>query len=165
VLGENKLLILLMSLFLVACSDDIDIVQNGVMSFNKSITVGQAFNNWRACKSNDTWHSFKTANGRRVVEFVCDKKNVKKLVKSLKVKKEFIITSIKETYQWIVNQDDSFQANNIQTETIWADGKKLSFPEYIVKNFNERFKMVYNNNSDDYTGIISYSKHYHGLAK
>jgi len=58
------------------CSEDVetlsntDKVKNTVMNFDKSITVGQAFDNWNKCK-NKKWEEFTTDNQKQIVEFTC----------------------------------------------------------------------------------------------
>ena len=140
---------LFLAIFMVGCSDDIDLVKNGVINFNKTITVGEAFDNWKDCK-NSKWDSFETDNHIRVVEFTCDKKNVKEYfskVKSFLSKKEqkkadyLDVVSNKQIFQWTINKDDTFQIDNVQVETTWADGKKFTDSQKPM----EQLRSVYNN--------------------
>jgi hypothetical protein len=58
---------------------NIEKVKNSVINFDKSITIGQAFDNWNNCK-NKQWNKFTTDNQRQIVEF---------------------------TIQWAINLDDT----------------------------------------------------------
>ena len=140
---------LFLSLVITGCSDDVNLVKNGVMNFNKTITVGEAFDNWNDCKSRK-WDAFETDNHIRVVEFTCEKKGVNEYmskVKSFLSKKEqnkasyLDIKSNKQIFQWTINKDDTFQIDNVQVETVWADGKKFSGSQKPM----EQLQSVYNN--------------------
>jgi hypothetical protein len=146
-----KLLIvgLFISLFVAGCGNNTDLVKDGIMNFNKTITVGEAFDNWKACK-NSEWESFETDNGIPVVQFTCEKKNAKEYfqkVKSFLSKKEqakasyLDIKSNKQIFQWTINKDDTFQIDNVQVETVWADGKKFSDSQKPMK----QLEAVYDN--------------------
>ena len=70
---ENSLMKLLslltISFLMVACfrGGDISLVKNGVLGIDNSITVGEAIDNYKYFKD-VKWESFKTDNGRRVVQ-------------------------------------------------------------------------------------------------
>jgi len=67
---------LLATLMISGCnSSNIDKVKNGIMDFDKSITVSQAFDNWKSC-SNSKWSEFTTDNGKNIVEFTCDSNQI-----------------------------------------------------------------------------------------
>jgi len=136
-------------LFMTGCSNDTDLVKDGVMNFNKTITVGEAFDNWNDCK-NSKWETFETDNHTKVVEFTCEKKNIKEYmnkVKSFLSKKEqekasyLDIKSNTQIFQWTINKDDTFQIDNVQIETVWDNGKKFSDSQNPMK----QLKSVYNN--------------------
>lgn len=114
-------------------SSDTDLVKSGTMQFNKTTTLGQALDSWKSCNQ-QSWNEFKTENGVRVVEFTCSHKVNKymKKAKSLLSKEnqakadQLDITSLTHKFQFTLNQDDSFQINNVESKTIWADGKSLT---------------------------------------
>lgn len=58
------------------------------MRFDKSITVGQAFDNWENCKDKK-WIEFETNNKKQIVEFTCK------------------INKMDCTVQWLINLDDT----------------------------------------------------------
>ena len=64
---------------------NIEKVKNSVINFDKSITIGQAFDN---CK-NKQWNEFTTDNQRQIVEFTCK------------------INTLDCTIQWAINLDDT----------------------------------------------------------
>ena len=71
-----------------ASLSNIDKVKNSVINFDKSITIGQAFDNWNNCK-NKQWNEFTTDNQRQIVEFTCK------------------INTLDCTIQWAINLDDT----------------------------------------------------------
>jgi len=138
-----------LAFFITGCSNDVDLVKDGVMNFNKTITVGEAFDNWNDCEDS-RWDSFETDNHTKVVEFTCKKKNVQKYMSKLKSflsKKDqeeasyLDIKSNKQIFQWTINKDDTFQIDNVQVETVWADGKKFSDSQKPMK----QLRNVYDN--------------------
>ena len=138
-----------LSLMITGCSNDTDLVKDGVMNFNKTITVGEAFDNWNNCEDSK-WDSFETDNHTRVVEFTCEEKGAKEFmnkVKSFLSKKEqekasyLDIKSSTTIFQWTINKDDTFQIDNVQSEIVWSDGKKSSKSLKPMEELNS----VYNN--------------------
>jgi len=57
----------MLMLGLSGCSDNTDLVKDGIMNFNKTITVGNTFDNWKDCE-NSEWSSFETDNKTPVVQ-------------------------------------------------------------------------------------------------
>jgi len=139
------------STLLSGCSNDIDAVKSGILEFNKTITVGEAFDNWDSCV-NSQWELFETSNGTKVVQFICNKKDVKEYmdkVKALLSEKQLAsfsasglnITENKQTFQFTINKDDTFQIDNVQVETVWADGKSFQDSQQSM----EELERVYAN--------------------
>jgi len=130
---KKALLITSIAIALSGCGSDTDLVKGGTMKFNKTTTLGQALDTWKSCKEN-SWNDFKTESGMRVVEFSCAHKisaymeKAKNLLPKEKQAEadQLDITSLTHTFQFTLNQDDSFQINNVQSETVWADGKSLT---------------------------------------
>ena len=92
--------------------NDVELVKNGVLDYDKSITVGEAFNNWKVCKENIEWEAFQTDNKRRIVQFSCDKKD--------NTGTRLII------FQFKINKDDTFDLSYIGEEYIDTDGIKTT---------------------------------------
>jgi len=153
--------ILFVSVLFIGCGSDIDMVKDGVMNFNKTITVGEAFDNNVNCKKGE-WESFETDNGTRVVQFTCNVKGVKEFFN--KTKSFFkdkddlshldIISNIK-VYQFTINKDDTFQIDNVQNITKWADGKKTENPSDAVEALEEIYKNRLSLNIDELNDMLA----------
>jgi hypothetical protein len=118
------------TLLATGCSNDVDLVKNGVMDFNQTTTLGKALDNWSSCDST-SWDSFETDNGVRVVEFTCDHhiddffKKAKRLLEKSNIKEveHFDVEKNIHYYQFTLNQDNTFQFDNAQSLTTWKNGK------------------------------------------
>lgn len=142
------LLVVSISLVLVGCENDIDLVKNGVMEFNQTTTLGKALDNWRSCESR-MWDTFETNNGVKVVQFTCQH-NIYQYVSRVKSllsqeeqdKSEHLdILSNTQTFQFTINQNNTFQIDNVQVKTIWVDGTYFNdFQEPV-----EQLKDAYDN--------------------
>ena len=137
------------SLLFVGCSNGkISEVKNGVLNFDKSLTVGDAFDNYKYCKS-VKWESFETENGRDVVQVTCDydisnKDNsdyYRKLFKEKGIEKAEI------TYQFHILKDDSnkFELNGEFDKFLDKNGKVLfSNDTSSLKDALHDLKIIYN---------------------
>jgi hypothetical protein len=181
----QKLLFLVAAIVLLfglnGCANDIDNVKDGVMDFDKTLTVGEAFDNWKACNKSQ-WNSFETDNGIKVVEFKCEEdmrnksKEMIEFVKKINAEKNtqnrnsiysiyydlgdnyspLSMTSKITSFQWTINKDNTFQLDNVQAERRWEDGTKNKWSEKPM----EAMKAVYSNKVVDLYGdqvIASYS--------
>jgi uncharacterized protein YecT (DUF1311 family) len=123
----KKYWVLLMGMILGGCGDDISKIKYGVMDFNKTITVGDALDNWKSCEAGH-WRKFLTDNNTRVVEFECQHKITEyfrklKALNTDKANEIYIdVVSNKQYFQFTLNKDDSFQIHSVETETVWRDG-------------------------------------------
>lgn len=131
------------SVMLAGCGSGLDKVKSGVLEFNKTITVGQALDNWKSCASRE-WKEFKTDNGVQVVEFTCNQ-NIAAYAEQLRagnpsapnLKLLYLdIASNKTIFQFTLNKDDTFQVDNVQIVTNWADGTSFTAPagDDMLKN-------------------------------
>jgi len=84
----SKILLSLALFTSYSYADNIALVKKSIMRFDKSITVGQAFDNWENCKGKK-WTEFKTNNKKQIVEFTCK------------------INKMNCTVQWLINLDDT----------------------------------------------------------
>lgn len=75
-------------------ANNIALVKESIMKFDKSITVGQAFDNWERCKDKK-WQEFQTNNKKKIVEFNCK------------------VNKFDCKIQWLINLDDT-------TEVVYA---------------------------------------------
>lgn len=103
-------------------SNNIDLVKNSIMKFDKSITVGQAFDNWELCKDKK-WTEFQTNNKKQIVEFICK------------------VNKMDCNVQWLINLDDT-------SEVIYAKlTKKNENGEIFERNITpmQLFRAIYEN--------------------
>lgn len=152
----NTLLLIPIFFLFIGCSDksrdnNIEVVKNGVMEFNKSTTVGKAFDNYQHCTETE-WREVNTPNGQNLVEFTCVDKNVEPFVQKtiatldndIDLNQNFLqLKSLTNIYQWQINKDGSFEISNIDSVWKWVDGKEFSvlvpINEYI-QNFETIYK-------------------------
>ncbi|MDN5053888.1 hypothetical protein [Aliarcobacter butzleri] len=137
-------------IFFIGCfnQDPIKIVRDGTMSIDESLTIGQAFDNWEECENNK-WNSIVEKNGRNIVEFNCDLKNIKSEIKTLFdnntiTKNEFSLLDLKNAQfkvRWAINTDKkSFKIDDIKITYLWMDDLEKTydinplFLESIYKN-------------------------------
>lgn len=124
---------------LAGCGN-VSLVKDGTLEFDKSLTVGQAFDNYKYFKSVD-WEEITTDNGKKVVQVsaMVDfdahpsgeewKKNIK---------------DMKYIFQFTINQDDTFKISYVGIEANGIDGEKKSLD---ANNFQlmQNLKEVYAN--------------------
>lgn len=147
----RKLFLILSSIVVLSsCKDsDISLVKNGMLAFDKARAVGEVLHNWKSCKSK-SWDEFESDDGFRVVEFSCEHKGATEFyskVKSLLPKKKqsranhLDIVSVRQTFQFIIDNYSSFEIDNVQQEIIWKDDRYSEAPQYPV----DELKRAYNN--------------------
>jgi hypothetical protein len=132
---------------LAGCGSDVDKVKGGTLDFNKTITVGQALDNWRSCESKE-WRSFSSDNGVKVVEFTCRHKvgdffaKLKNATTSEDGKERIYIDVVNntQTFQFTLNRDDTFQINAVEVQTTWADGSKFKDAQKPVESLEVAYK-------------------------
>lgn len=128
----KKLINILLLVFIVTflgCGDrKVEMVKNGVLNFDKSLTVGEAFDNYKYCK-NVKWESFTTDNGREIVQVTCDydwknKDNTEYFRKNLEQKG---VKSIYIIYQFDILKggDNDFELRGEYLKLIGKNGKVL----------------------------------------
>ena len=61
--NKKTILVSALALSLTGCGGNIDLVKDGTIDFNKSITVGQSLDNWNSCEER-SWDEFTTDNGQ-----------------------------------------------------------------------------------------------------
>jgi len=110
-------------------NNNINLVKNGILEYDKSLTVGEAFDNWKACQNNTSWTSFQTDNKRKIVQFTCDA-----YVDHLD--KHFI-------FQFTINKDQTFILSYIGEEYIDTDG--ILSTSSSSKSFNSVIEDIYEN--------------------
>lgn len=116
--------VFLLLVILGACSNssDIDLVKNGVLDLDKSLTVGEAFENYKYF-TEVSWEAFKTENGRRVVQVTgtldLEKYPLGKSWKEGGIKKADVI------FQFLILKDgEHFQIHTYGLKLVSNDGKE-----------------------------------------
>jgi len=114
----------------------IDLVKTGVLDYDKSMTVGNAFDNWSNCSSTE-WEEFETDRGKTVVQSICNIKDGAQFAAKVAASgvagdspishlTEFV--GAKAYYQWTVYADGSgFELTYVGGEYLWIAGKKAEF--------------------------------------
>ena len=126
---KKVLLVAPVILALAGCGSDIDLVKGGAMEFNQTTTLGKVLDNWKSCEHRK-WEAFETDNGISVVQFRCQHKVSQYMSKAKSMLSEgdqakadhLDISSNIQTFQFTINQDDTFQIDNVQVKTTWEDG-------------------------------------------
>jgi hypothetical protein len=121
----KKAIATLLPIFITACSGEIDLVQNGIMNINRTLTVGEAFNSWSECEKSD-WNKLESDNGVNLVEFKCTVKSVPQMMDYTRVaygeQPCLNLVGIEKQFQWSINKDGSFQLNDVKDIYEYEDG-------------------------------------------
>jgi len=141
-----KLALLAVMVLFLGCSDrKISTVKNGVLEFDKALTVGEAFDNYKYCKD-VKWESFETDNGRNVVQVTCDydlnnKDNSKNTVELFKQKG---VSKVEIIYQF---------------EILKSDPKKFEMVGEFPKVYDKNGKVIYEENKASVDDSLPDLKH------
>lgn len=132
---------------------NVDLVKSGVLKFNQSLTVGEAFGGWANCAATE-WRQFETARGQRVVESVCSIKDAKPF--TMKILASKVVGNIsgadhlskfsgaKALFQWTINKDGSFQLARVEVRYDWSDGKSY----HAAMGLKDALTNLFNNEVD-----------------
>lgn len=145
-LVAQGVLLAVVLLFSTTQSNDLDLVKGTVMDIDKSLTVGEAFDNWQDCASRK-WEILETDNGRRVVQFTCDIKNTREFFNELAQYSDaqedaLDVEHHNSIFQWRINKDETVSLSYVGFEMTWLDGK---FSEAKSTNAEASVRSVYNN--------------------
>ncbi|MGD9686837.1 MAG: hypothetical protein AB7U43_07695 [Desulfobacter sp.] len=142
------ILFTLLSLGILGCNKigggDVSLVKDGMLEFDKSLTVGKAIDNYKFFKKTD-WKSITTDNGRKIVTVVAAIDTDKHPA----INKEAGIKSAEMKFEFTVNQDKTFEIGWCGLGFEKNDGEKHTPPEnvnlYMCIN---SLKAIYNNNPE-----------------
>ena len=106
-------------------------VKDGFLDDKKSLTIGEAFDNFKYFKSTK-WTEFKTDSGKGIVQVCCvvdidkvnaDAKDKLDMMQLIFLKGAFNTGIIERTYtvQFTINRDDTFEITNIHIKDIMVD--------------------------------------------
>lgn len=115
------------------CGDNISMVKKGTLEFDKSISIGQAFDKYKYFKKTE-WKELVTDNGKKVVQ-------VEGIVDFKLFPEDFYVIgkeNIQEARivaQFTINEDDTFNLSYYGQEMIKIDGKEdaVRLNDYGVK--------------------------------
>ncbi len=139
----NYLVIVLSIFMITGCSNDVSTIKNGTLEFDKSITVGQAFDKYKYFSSTK-WKSFSTDNGKKIVEVKGDFKN--EYLQHMKWEDKFASASL--IVQFTINKDDTFEISALAFDFLTRNGDKerRDIGERLTtRQFNTLLKELYNN--------------------
>lgn len=140
----QKLMIVFLTAFMfVGCGDDTSTIKNGTLEFDKSITVGQAFDKYKYFSSTK-WRSFSTDNGKKIVEVKGDLKN--EYLQHMNWEDKFASASL--VVQFTLNKDNTFELSAIAFDFLTRNGEKRmeDIGERLTeRQFNTFLKELYNN--------------------
>ena len=139
--------VLLIPLIFSGCFEsDISSVKNSTYDFDKSITIGNAFDNYKYWKKvgnkgiDPSWSSFETDGGRRIVQFTANyNKEFLKLVPTY----DYSFDGFKYKIQWSINDDSTFQEHHQSSSGHWKVGKlKGQWTEFRSKTKKEMISAI-----------------------
>ena len=139
----NYLVIVLSIFMITGCSNDVSTIKNGTLEFDKSITVGQAFDKYKYFSSTK-WKSFSTDNGKKIVEVKGDFKN--EYLQHMKWEDKFASASL--IVQFTINKDDTFEISALAFDILTRNGDKKREDvgaSLTKRQFNTFLKELYNN--------------------
>lgn len=125
-------------------SGDVALVKNGTLEMDKSLTVGQAIDNYKFFKKTD-WQSITTDNGRKIITVVASVDTEK----HPKINKDAGVKSAEMKFEFKLNQDKTFELGWCGLAFEKNDGEKHTPPENVnlIMCMNS-LKAIYNNNSE-----------------
>lgn len=139
----KKLLIVIFALATIiglAGCGNISLVKNGTLEFDKSLTIGQAFENYKYFK-NVEWEEITTDNGKKVVQ-VNGVVDLDAHPSGTEWKKN--IQEMKYIFQFSINQDDTFQISYVGVEAIGVDKEKRKLDANNIQ-LMQNLKEIYAN--------------------
>ena len=137
-------------LFVAGCSDrKVAEVKNGVLNFDKTLTVGEAFDNYKYCK-NVKWESAETDNGRDFVQVTCDydiyNKDNSELGREILKKRGVAKFEVIYQFNLLKGGDNDFELNGEFFTYFDKNGKVISKTDSSsFKDALHDLKNIYNN--------------------
>lgn len=124
---------------LAGCGD-VSLVKGGTLEFDKSLTIGEAFENYKYFKS-VSWEELTTDNGKKIVQ-VNAVINMDEHPKGAEWKKN--VQEMKIVFQFSINKDETFDVTYAGMESIALNGEKN---EYDANNIQlmQNLKEIYAN--------------------
>lgn len=125
---------------------DVALVKGGTLEIDKSLTVGQAVDNYKFFKK-VKWEALKTENGKRLVQVNADIDTSKS--PSINPEKTPAIKSLQMQFQFQINTDNTFQLAWCGAAIEKTDGTKVEPDKNIqIQKCLNSLKGIYDNNPD-----------------
>lgn len=103
----------------VGCGSNISKVKDTVLEFDKSLTVGQAFDNYQYFKSKK-WEDIRSDNGKELVQFEGILNIDLDLPRMIELKKS--CKEVKVVFQFVKNKDNTVEIHAYGTQVTNIDG-------------------------------------------
>lgn len=127
-------------------SGDVSLVKGGTLEIDKSLTVGQAVDNYKFFKK-VKWEALKTDNGKRLVQVNADVDTAKS--PSLNSEKLPGLKSAQMQFQFKINTDKTFELAWCGIAIEKTDGTKIEPDQNVqIGKCLNSLKGIYNNNPD-----------------
>ena len=133
-----------------AHADMVDGVKGAVLPFDRSMTIGQAFDGWSNCASTE-WKHIQTDRGQNIVISICHMRDAQEFlsrvatspaVSSSDMPGAIHLRGVRRAMfvlQWNINVDGTLQLGHAEQQYAWADGKYLQIP----LNLDQAITQVY----------------------
>ena len=130
---------------------DVALVKGGTLDIDKSLTVGQAVDNYKFFKK-VKWEAIKTDNGKRLVQVNADIDTSKS--PCINSEKTPAIKSLQMQFQFQINTDNTFQLAWCGVAIEKTDGTKVE-PDQNAQMHRCLYSLkgIYDNNPDGLIGI------------
>lgn len=125
---------------------DVSLVKGGTLEIDKSLTVGQAIDNYKYFKKTK-WESLKTDNGRRIVQVKSDIDTAKS--PTMNPEKLPQLKSAQIQFQFKINTDNTFEVAWCGIALEKTDGTKVDPDQNVqIQRCLTTLKGIYNNDPD-----------------
>lgn len=125
---------------------DVSLVKGGILEIDKSLTVGQAIDNYKYFKKTK-WESQKTDNGKRIVQVNADIDTAKS--PSLNTEKLPGLKSAQVQFQFKINTDNTFEVAWCGIALEKTDGTKVDPDQNVqIQRCLTTLQGIYNNDPD-----------------
>ncbi len=136
-----------------ARADMIDGVKGAILSIDRSMTIGQAFDGWANCASTE-WKHVQTDRGQNIVISICHMRDAQEFLS--RVASSPAVSKTDNTgaihlhglrkamvvLQWNINLDETFQLAYAEGQYAWSDGKYIQVP----LDSDDTISQIYNDN-------------------
>jgi hypothetical protein len=126
--------------------DDVSLVKGAVLETDKSLTVGQAIDNFKYFKKPVKWEAGKTENGKRVVNVSASVDTATHPIYN--AQHEPGLKGVEIKYQFVINQDGTFQIGGCGIALEKESGQISEDPNLSQAYCANGMRQIYANSSD-----------------